>query len=132
MKRPDVHSFEKFVPGPYEREMGRKIVFLLKELQKASPDKEASEVVLELAESEERWTAAHAVFDFIRDRLLKVSKSEVHEFQYAFLESCCQALYNSTDPVDPFDSCSPYYVWPHALALAAQLDVPISKITQHA
>jgi len=132
MRRPDIYSFEKHEPGPYEKQMGLEIASVIKVLQPSSPDREATEIVLELAESVENWTAAHAVFNFIRERLLKIPSEqiEVYEYQYMFLESCCQALYNATDPVESFDPSSAYYVWPHALVFANQVDVPEVNIVK--
>src|SRR4051812_1347414 len=60
----------------------------------------------------DRWSAGHAVFDEVRHRLLGAMKAKdrARECQYGFEESCCQALYNATDPPDPFDPGSAFFV----------------------
>lgn len=76
-----------------------------------------------LAEAAHQWRAAHAVFDEVRTRLLATSSDAAHA-QYAFEESCCQALYNATYPPDEFDPSSAFFVVPTALAYAEFAGMP--------
>jgi hypothetical protein len=108
-------------PGPYERDMGRRIEKLLVALSPLSRDAEAVEAVRALVADNGRWSAGHAVFDAVRRRYLRVHEdreqlSLAHE--YAFLEVCAKALYNATRSDAPFDPSSPFWVVPSALAWA--------------
>jgi hypothetical protein len=79
----------------------------------------------ELASQPARWSAGHAVFDEVRRRLLAAicAQDRAREWQYHFQESCCQALYNATEPTDPFHPGSAFFVAPQALGLAQEVGV---------
>jgi hypothetical protein len=127
---PDIHTFPESHPGPYERQMGGYIAGLLRVFVGRVPDAESNTRVLELATTPDRWSAGHAVFDEVRHRLLGAMNAEdrARECQYGFEESCCEALYNATDPTDPFDSGSAFFVAGQALGLARTVGVPVDAV----
>src|SRR5262249_57021546 len=86
--------------------------------------------VLELATPPDPWSAGHAVFTEVRHRLLGAmsARDRARECQYGFEESCCQALYNATDPPDPFDPGSAFFVAGQALGLARMVGVPVEAV----
>ncbi len=131
---PDIESFPIGRPGPYERQMGREISLLLSLFADCSPDGAAHRKVSELCASEKYWTAGHAVFDEVRRRLLRASdeRQSLLIRQYTFLEACCQSLYNATDPKDPFDPSSAFYVWPFALSFADAVGLDIGAFVESA
>ncbi len=127
MPFPDIHNYPKSYPGPYERGMGKLIASLLRLFAGHVSDSVSNACVLELAITPERWSAGHAVFDEVRRRLLAV-KDRTQGEQYCFEESCCQAMYNATDPSDPFDPGSAFFVAGQALKLARVVGVPVETV----
>jgi hypothetical protein len=127
---PDISNFPDTAPGPYERQMGRFIVGLLRLFAGRLPDTESYAAVMALAADPRRWSAGHAVFDKIRSRLLAAMdrRDRKRSGQYSFEESCCQALYNATEPHDPFDPSSPFFVVASALGLAQLVGVPLIAV----
>lgn len=127
---PNINNFPESHPGPYERQMGGYIGGLLRAFAGHVPEAESNTRVLELAATPGRWSAGHAVFDEIRHRLLAAikAKDEPREWQYSFEESCCQALYNATEPPDPFDPSSAFFVVAQALGLARAVGVPLEAV----
>jgi hypothetical protein len=127
---PDIDQFPDSHPGPYERQMGNYIAGLLSLFRGRVPDPESNHRVLELASSPARWSAGHALFDEVRKRLLADGKDKVdgRSTQYCFEESCLQALYNATDPPDPFDPGSPFFVAGQALGLARAIGIPVEAV----
>ena len=130
MAFPDIHKYPNSYPGPYERQMGIFIVGLLGLFTSRLPDTESNNAVVQLVTTPSRWSAAHAVFDEIRSRLLAATdaKDKLRECQYQFEESCCQAVYNATRPVDAFDPASAFFVVGHALALARMIGIPVDAV----
>lgn len=130
MEFPSIKSFLASDPGPYERQMGGYIVGLLRVFAGRVPDTESNSQVLELAASPTRWSAGHAVFNEVRRRLLVATKAkdEVRQWQYCFEESCCQAIYNATEPRDPFDPSSAFFVVAQALSLAQAVGIPLDVV----
>jgi hypothetical protein len=125
MAFPDIHEFPPIHAGPYERQMGGFIAALLRLFHGRVPDSDSNARVTELAETPDRWSAGHALFNAVRGRLLAADGSDLpRQWQHHFEESCCQALYNATDPPDPFDPGSAFFVAPHALALARAIGLP--------
>jgi len=110
--------------------MGGQIAGLLRLFAGRVPDAESNARVAELAATPARWSAGHAVFDEVRRRLLTASKAkdEVREWQHHFEESCCQALYNATDPMHPFDPGSAFFVAPQAFGLARAVGVALAEV----
>lgn len=127
---PDIDRFPESHPGPYERQMGRYIVALLRVFAGRVPDAESHACVVELAANPSRWSAGHAVFDEVRHRLLAAMDSgdRRRSAQYALEESCCQAVYNATAPPDPFDPSSAFFVVAQALGLARLIGVPLDAV----
>jgi hypothetical protein len=127
---PSIESFPQSHPGPYERQMGGYIVGLLRLFAGHMPDTESNAQILKLAEAPSRWSAGHAVFDEVRRRFLAATKAkdQKREGQYCFEESCCQAMYNATDPPDPFDPSSAFYVVAQALGLAQAVGIPLELV----
>jgi len=127
---PDIHGHPAVHPGPYETQMGRSIAALLRQFSGGVPDAESNARVLELAVAPDRWSAGHDVFDEVRRRQLAAMAvaDRLRVQQYAFEESCCQALYNATGPRDPFDPGSPFFVACGAFALARLIGVPLDAI----
>jgi hypothetical protein len=130
MAFPDVRGFPASHPGPYELQMGGVITALLRLLAGHVPDPESNTRVLELASDPTRWSAGHAVFDEVRRRLLAAMKAGdgPRELQHHFEESCCQAIYNATDPLDPFDPGSAFFVAGRAIGLARVAGVPVERV----
>jgi hypothetical protein len=127
---PHIQAFPKSHPGPYERGMGRTIAALLRLFRDHVPDSESAAKVAELADTPDRWSAGHAVFDEIRQRLLDGPEDAPQAAQYAFEEACCQSLYNATAAPDPFDESSPFFVAPAAFHLAEVLNVPTESVVE--
>jgi hypothetical protein len=116
-------------PSPYGLQVGASITALLQLFSKKVPDPKSNQQVLELAKSKD-WTTAHDLRDQVRNRYLRASNSneKIKCQQYSFEESCLETLYNDTDPDDPFDSISPYWVVPSAIGLATTLEIPIDDV----
>ncbi len=70
MAFPDIRGFPTSHPGPYELQMGGFIAGLPRLFASRVPDSESTTRVLELASDPPRWSAEHAVFDEVRQRLL--------------------------------------------------------------
>jgi hypothetical protein len=123
---PDLQQFPINPPGPYERNMGDQIAELLGLFQGRVPDATSNAIVLKLAVTPERWSAGHALFDILHDRLLTAmrARDQARYLQHEFEGSCLQALYNATSPVHPFAPGSPFWVGGGALRLASAVGVP--------
>jgi hypothetical protein len=130
MAFPDIHRFPESHPGPYERQMGRSIAALLRLFTGRVPDTESNARVLELGTETTRWSAGHAVFDEVRRRLLAAMSASdgPRVWQHHFEESCCQAVYNATDPPDPFDPSAAFFVAGQAIGLARAVGVPVVAV----
>ncbi|WP_165246929.1 hypothetical protein [Paludisphaera soli] len=131
MAFPDVREFpEESGPGPYGLQMGSVIAALLRLFAGKVPDLESNTCVLELASDPTRWSAGHAVFDEVRKRLLTALEAEdgTRGWQYQFEESCCQAMYNATCPLDEFDSESAFFIAGQAIDLARVVGVPVERV----
>jgi hypothetical protein len=107
--------------------MGDTIARLLELFRDRVPDTESFARVFELATTSERWSAAHAVFDEIRHRLL-AARDQPYGCQYAFEELCCKSMYNAASPDDPFDPSSPFFVAGAAFELAQRVGVSIDTV----
>ncbi|MBK8258531.1 MAG: hypothetical protein IPK82_38460 [Polyangiaceae bacterium] len=130
MTFPDIRAFPVSHPGPYERQMGGFIARLLRLFAGRVPDPESHARVAELATAPDRWSAGHAVFDEVRRRLLAAMKGDdkPRALQHSFEESCCQAMYNSIKPPDPFDPGSAFFIATQALGLARVIGVPVEAV----
>jgi hypothetical protein len=127
---PNIREFRAAQPGPYERQMGGHIVGLLRVFAGYVADAESHSCVTELAATPSCWSAGHAVFDEVRRRLLVSMnrKDRLRCAQLSFEESCCQAIYNATDPPDPFDPSSAFFVIAGALGLARLVGLPLDAV----
>ena len=85
------------------------------------PDSETRNWVRGTAGHKENWRKAHDVFDKVRRRKLAAIRNHdaTREMQYHFEEVCLKSIYNESGYPAPFDSDSPYWIFPLALALAA-------------
>lgn len=130
MAFPDIHTFRECHPGPYEYQMGGIIARLLRVFAGRVPDSESHARIAELVACPGRWTAGHAVFDEVHRRLLTAMKAKdaLREWQHHFEESCCQAVYNATDPRDPFDLGSAFFVVPQAFGFARAVGVAVAEV----
>src|SRR5262249_11101023 len=124
---PDIHKFPESHPGPYERQMGEIITRLLALFKGRAFDSESHAHVMALAESPARWSAGHRLFDEIRGRLL-AANDKMKRAKYEFEESCLQAMYNASQPPDPFDPTSAFFVVGNAIGLARALGVPVDTV----
>ncbi|TWU12092.1 hypothetical protein CA54_09100 [Symmachiella macrocystis] len=113
--------------SPYSRQMGASIAALLRLFQGEVPDSDTNSRALELAVTHDSWSAGHALRDVVRDRSLGI-KDQIKCAQYDFEESCLEALYNESEPDDPFDSVSPYWVVPNAIELAKLIGIPVEAV----
>ncbi len=104
----------------HELRMQADISALLELFRGRVPDPETHAWVAELAIDRNNWERAHNLFDRVRHRHLKAIDcgERVRQCQYCFEEVCLQSLYNETDTIAPFDSCSPYWVIKNPLILA--------------
>jgi hypothetical protein len=127
---PDIDAFPETDPERVERKIGSDIAGLLRMFGGRIPDPESNARVSELANTPERWSAGHAVFDEIRDRSLAVNprKDKLKKMQYVFEEYCCKAMYNASRPPDPFDAEAAYFLLAYALGLAKLLGVPFDEV----
>ena len=127
---PDLSQFPTSHPGPYERQMGEFIAGLLRLFRGRVPDSESNSSVLDLAAIPDKWSAGHKLFDEVRHRLLAAMKVKDYArcAQYNFEESCLQAMYNATEPIDPFDPGSPFFIAGQAIGLARESNVPIDAV----
>lgn len=130
MAFPDIHTFPKCHPGPYECQMGQVIARLLQLFNGRVRDAESYARIVELVASPPYWSAGHALFDEVRRRLLAATKAKdmSREWQHHFEESCCKAVYNASDPHDPFDPGSAFFVVPQAFGLARALGIPDADV----
>jgi len=130
MAFPDIHACPVGQPNPYERNMGVVIKELLRLFHDHVPDTENATAVLELASTQQHWSAAHGVFDEIRTRLNAASTAndETRAMQYVFEELCCKAMYNATDANDPFAPSAPFFVACAAIRLAQSVGLPTDSV----
>lgn len=123
---PDPHLFPTDHPGPYECGMGDRIVALLDLFYGVAPDAASHAAVRHLAGLPDRWSAGHAYFDILHDRLLAAmrARDRPRYLQLDFERSCLQALYNATSPPHPFAPGAPFWVAGTAVRLARAVGVP--------
>ena len=94
----------------------------------AAHDPTVHALLTSIANAPGRWPEAKAARGRVRGKLLETRDPNLRA-QYYFAEACFESLYNETNPVDPFDSVSPFWVVPHALTLAETLGLPHSMVT---
>jgi hypothetical protein len=130
MAFPDIHTFSRSHPGPYERNMGEVIGRLLHLFRDHVSDAESADRIAELVATADRWSAGHAVFKVVRGRKLAAveAKEPRRSRQYNFEEACCQAVYNATDPPDPFDPSAPFFIATSAFRFAEAIQMPLHAV----
>jgi hypothetical protein len=76
------------------------------------------------------WKRAHDLFQRIRHKSLDANRrgDAKLEVQFGFEEACAKTLYNFSGESAPFDSDSPYWIIPNALAAARHFDIDESEI----
>ncbi len=123
---PDLEQFPITPPGPYEKNMGKQIAGLLGLFQGCVPDATSNAIGLKLALTPDRWSAGHALFDILNDRLHAAmrARDRIRYLQYELEWSCLQSLYNASSPVHKFAPGSPFWVAGAALRLANNVGTP--------
>jgi hypothetical protein len=123
---PDLQQFPRNPPGPYERNMGEQIAGLLGLFQGRVPDATSNAGVLTLAVTPDRWSAGHALFDILYDRLLVAMRARdlVRYLQHELELSCLQSLYNATSTMHKFAPGAPFWIAGAALRLASAVGAP--------
>ncbi len=91
------------------------------------PDSEVHHHLAVIIADTNRWNEAHGYFSEVRRRLI-ASDDRVGQLQYSFAEDCLKTVFNETPTDAPFDSISPFWVVPAALALATELDIPLEHV----
>ena len=112
--------------------MEHDIIALLRLFDGRVPDAQSHAWVLALASDREKWHEAHGLFNKIRRCNLEAinTKDFAREGQYCFEEVCLKSLYNETQPADPFDSDSAYWIAKAAFALARGVGVPVEAVVE--
>jgi len=77
-----------------------------------------------------KWHKAHGVFGHIRAKSLRAERMGKAKLaaQYLFEEICAKTLYNLSGSSAPFDSDSPYWIVPNAIALARCMGIPEANV----
>ncbi|MCP3882818.1 MAG: hypothetical protein GY701_31145 [Sulfitobacter sp.] len=91
------------------------------------PDAEVHQHLTALIADTGRWREAHGYFGEVRRRL-NASTDRVGQLHYSFAEACLKTVFNETPTKAPFDNISPFWVVPAALALAAELRMPLESV----
>ena len=132
MPFPDLtdQTIEGVKPDAYARQMGRSIAHLLRSFAPTARDIESNQAVTDLADHPLAWGVGRIVFAELRRRSTDPSAppDRVRAAQHELEECCAQALYNATQPSDPFDLSASYYVVPLALAYASALELPAADV----
>ena len=116
--------------------MGQVILKVLKHFEGHVHDPESFARVIELAATPQHWSAARCVRDQVRRRRLsaklmqEASNPTALEWQRAFEELCCEAMYNCTTAENPFDPSSPFFVGGAAINLAKALGMPLDGVAE--
>jgi len=81
--------------------------------------------VRDMAADWRKWRDGHKVFDHIRKKTLvaELGSDSFRSHQYSFEEICVKTLYNLSNPQDPFDSDSSFWVLPIALQFATAIGI---------
>lgn len=77
-----------------------------------------------------KWHRAHGVLNQIRSKSLKAERTRKANLaaQYLFEEICAKTLYNLSGASAPFDSDSPYWVLPNAIAFARCVGIAEAEV----
>ena len=95
-------------------------------------DRSTLDALSRIAGDRERWPEAHDLFQRIREKTLDAEQRSDASLsaQYLFEEICAKTLYNLSHSPAPFDSDSPYWIVPSALALARALEIDRELVLQ--
>ena len=107
--------------------MGASILKLVVLFDKCAPDPDIQSDLKAIVSDHNRWATAHTYRDIVRTRMLR-TKDDAKLAQYAFAEACLETIYNETDPDDPFDSVSPFWVVPTAASFAKLVGISIDAV----
>jgi len=107
--------------------MGASILKLVVLFDKCAPDPDIQTELRTIVSDHNRWLSAHTYREIVRTRMSR-TKDEARLAQYSFTESCLEAIYNETDPDDPFDSVAPFWVVPSAASLAKLVGVSTDAV----
>ena len=115
-----------------ESRMQKMIVAMLDAFSQTCPDQESLAEVRNLAADFKLWPRAHDLFSKVRGRNNAAGRNgdRLRAGQYSFEEHCLKALYNASGYPAPFDSDSPFWIFPAAIGLAKLLGVPTEKIVE--
>ncbi len=97
---------------------------------KTSTDPLPLQELLEMVREPNRWPDAHEHHSKIRNRTVNAEKREdsVATVQCLFEEICAKSIYNLSYEPAPFDSDSPYWIIPNAIAYANLLGLRRDEI----
>jgi hypothetical protein len=112
--------------GAITKDMSR----LLALLSSRCTDRETIDWLQHAASDRGKWHDAHGIFNHIRSKFLKAEHTGNANgaAQYRFEEACAKTLYNLSGAAAPFDSDSPYWIVPNAMAFARRVGLPEAEV----
>lgn len=113
--------------GGYTGVARDQILALLQLFEGKLPNPQVHEDLMALLSDEDRWSEAHDAFSQVRRRS-NACEDRLERRQYQLAEACLKTAYNETYTDAPFDAISPFWVVPSALALAAELSIPLEEV----
>jgi hypothetical protein len=95
-----------------------------------SSDRSTLDELHRMAGDRGSWKRAHDLFQRIRHKTSDASRrgDAKLEAQFGFEEACAKTLYNLAGQSAPFDSDSPYWIIPNALAAARHFKIDEREI----
>ena len=101
------------------------IIELLEYFLPQCEDRLTMQEVKDMASDWRKWSDGHKLFDRIRTKTLLVERNidQLIVCQYLFEEICAKTLYNLSNPRDPFDADSPFWILPIALQFAKAMGI---------
>jgi hypothetical protein len=85
----------------------------------------AVDTVATLAHTPGRWSEGHKAFNAVRDLTLREEKNRTNDVYYSLLfvaEITAKIIYNATEPIDPFDEDSAWYLPAQTRHMAAKVN----------
>src|SRR5215813_14248518 len=97
-----------------------------------SADRSTLDEIVRMSLNQDKWKAAHSLFQTIRAKNLKAidRQDATMESQYCFEEVCAKTIYNLSGESAPFDEDSPYWVFPNAIAYARRVCIHDAEIVR--
>lgn len=120
-------EFDMARPSPYARQMGSSIIKLVALFDRCAPDPDIHRDLKTVVGDHKHWVTGRTYRDIVRERMSR-TEDNAKLAQYAFAESCLAAIYNASDPADPFDPVAPFWVVPNAASLARLVGVPVDAV----